>query len=113
MSRSRTAACRTTSAAPSRTETACCCKRPKAPKTYASLTLQVHSPRWDKVSMLFIRDDEAEEAWRIIDPMMKTRSAGDVPLQVTQPAKRTIRTGAPEGTTPGTGKVSEDRRWGR
>jgi glucose-6-phosphate 1-dehydrogenase len=31
--------------------------------------------------MLFIHGDEAEEAWRIIDPMMKTWTAGDVPMQ--------------------------------
>jgi len=31
--------------------------------------------------MLFIRGDEAEEAWRIIDPVVKVGSAGDVPMQ--------------------------------
>ena len=31
--------------------------------------------------MLFIRGDEAEEARRIIDPVMKAWSAGDVPIQ--------------------------------
>jgi glucose-6-phosphate 1-dehydrogenase len=31
--------------------------------------------------MLFIRGDEAEEAWRIIDPVMKAWSAAGVPLQ--------------------------------
>jgi glucose-6-phosphate 1-dehydrogenase len=31
--------------------------------------------------MLFIRGDEAEEAWRIIDPVMEAWSTGDVPLQ--------------------------------
>ena len=30
---------------------------------------------------LFIRGDEAEEAWRIIDPVMSAWSAGDVPMQ--------------------------------
>lgn len=30
---------------------------------------------------LFIRGDEAEEAWRIVDPVMKAWSAGDVPMQ--------------------------------
>jgi glucose-6-phosphate 1-dehydrogenase len=35
----------------------------------------------DLVPMLFIRGDEAEEAWRIIDPVMKAWSAGDVPMQ--------------------------------
>lgn len=43
--RSRTAACRITSVAPSRTGAACC-RRRRAPETYASLTLQVNSPRW-------------------------------------------------------------------
>jgi glucose-6-phosphate 1-dehydrogenase len=31
--------------------------------------------------MLFIRGDEAEEAWRIVDPVMKAWSAGKVPMQ--------------------------------
>jgi glucose-6-phosphate 1-dehydrogenase len=31
--------------------------------------------------MLFIRGDEADEAWRIIDPVMKAWSAGDVPMR--------------------------------
>jgi len=31
--------------------------------------------------MLFIRGDEAEEAWRIVDPVMTAWSAGDVPMQ--------------------------------
>jgi glucose-6-phosphate 1-dehydrogenase len=31
--------------------------------------------------MLFIRGDEAEEAWRIIDPVMNAWSAGAVPMQ--------------------------------
>jgi glucose-6-phosphate 1-dehydrogenase len=31
--------------------------------------------------MLFIRGDEAEESWRIIDPVMKAWAAGDVPMQ--------------------------------
>jgi glucose-6-phosphate 1-dehydrogenase len=31
--------------------------------------------------MLFIRGDEAEEAWRIIDPVMNAWSAGHVPMQ--------------------------------
>ena len=32
-------------------------------------------------TMLFIRGDEAEEAWRIIDPVMAAWAAGDVPMQ--------------------------------
>jgi glucose-6-phosphate 1-dehydrogenase len=35
----------------------------------------------DRDPMLFIRGDEAEEAWRIIDPVVQTWSAGTVPLQ--------------------------------
>ena len=31
--------------------------------------------------VLFIGGDEAEEAWRILDPVMKAWSAGDVPMQ--------------------------------
>ena len=31
--------------------------------------------------MLFIRGDEAEEAWRIVEPVMRGWSAGAVPLQ--------------------------------
>jgi glucose-6-phosphate 1-dehydrogenase len=31
--------------------------------------------------MLFITSDEAEEAWRIIDPVMNSWSVDDVPLQ--------------------------------
>ena len=31
--------------------------------------------------MLFIRGDEAEESWRIIDPVMQAWSAGQVPMQ--------------------------------
>ena len=31
--------------------------------------------------MLFIRGDEAEEAWRIIDPVTRAWSAGHVPMQ--------------------------------
>jgi glucose-6-phosphate 1-dehydrogenase len=31
--------------------------------------------------MLLIRGDEADEAWRIIDPVMNAWTAGDVPMQ--------------------------------
>jgi glucose-6-phosphate 1-dehydrogenase len=31
--------------------------------------------------MLFITSDEAEEAWRVIDPVLNAWSTGDVPLQ--------------------------------
>ena len=63
--------------------------------------------------MLFIRGDEAEEAWRIIDPVMKAWSAGDVPMQEYPAGQEDHAVGAPDGTIPGTGKVSEDRRGGR
>ncbi|GAA4410384.1 glucose-6-phosphate dehydrogenase [Fodinibacter luteus] len=35
----------------------------------------------DNDPMLFIRGDEAEESWRIVDPVMQAWSAGAVPLQ--------------------------------
>ena len=31
--------------------------------------------------MLFIRGDEAEESWRIVDPVVQAWSAGDIPIQ--------------------------------
>ena len=31
--------------------------------------------------MLFIRGDEAEESWRIVDPVMQAWAAGQVPMQ--------------------------------
>ena len=31
--------------------------------------------------MLFIRGDEAEESWRVIDPVMTSWAAGVVPMQ--------------------------------
>jgi glucose-6-phosphate 1-dehydrogenase len=44
---------------------------------YAHLILQMlHND-----PMLFIRGDEAEESWRIIDPVMKAWAAGQVPMQ--------------------------------
>ena len=63
--------------------------------------------------MLFIRGDEAGEAWRIIDPVMNAWTAGDVPMQQYPVGQEDHAVGAPEGTIPGTGKVSEDRRGGR
>ena len=63
--------------------------------------------------MLFIRGDEAEEAWRIIDPVMNAWTAGDVPMQEYPAGQEDHAVGAPEGTIPGTDKVSEDRRGGR
>ena len=63
--------------------------------------------------MLFIRGGEAEEAWRIIDPVMSARTAGDVPMQEYPAGQQDHAVGAPEGTIPGTGEVSEDRRGGR
>jgi len=44
---------------------------------YANLVLEMLK----RDPMLFIRGDEAEEAWRIIDPVMSAWSAGDVPMQ--------------------------------
>jgi glucose-6-phosphate 1-dehydrogenase len=48
---------------------------------YANLVLEML--RADPT--LFIRGDEAEEAWRIVDPVMSAWAAGDVPMQ-TYPA---------------------------
>jgi len=44
---------------------------------YAHLILEMLNSN----PMLFIRGDEAEEAWRIIDPVMKAWTAGGVPMQ--------------------------------
>jgi glucose-6-phosphate 1-dehydrogenase len=44
---------------------------------YANLILEMLN--WDP--MLVTRGDEAEEAWRIIDPVMKAWSSGDVPMR--------------------------------
>ena len=48
---------------------------PRSP--YANLILQM----LQKDPMLFIRGDEAEEAWRIIDPVQHAWSAGEVTVQ--------------------------------
>ena len=50
---------------------------PSQRSAYANLILEML--RSDPT--LFIRGDEAEEAWRVIDPVMKAWSAGDVPMQ--------------------------------
>ena len=68
--------------------------RPTAPsaRRRAASSKPLHAPRFTAYAypiqetvkggpVLFIRGDEAEEAWPIIDPVMKARSAGDVPLQ--------------------------------
>jgi glucose-6-phosphate 1-dehydrogenase len=44
---------------------------------YANLVLEM----LNSDATLLIRGDEAEESWRIIDPVMRAWSAGDVPLQ--------------------------------
>jgi glucose-6-phosphate 1-dehydrogenase len=59
--------------------------------------------------MLFIRGDEAEEAWRIVDPVMNA----NVPLQEYPAGQEDRAAEAPEGTIPGTDEVSDDRRGGR
>ena len=53
--------------------------RSTAPRFTAYAHLILEMLRSDP--MLFIRGDEAEEAWRIIDPVMAAWSAGDVPMQ--------------------------------
>ena len=50
----------------------------RSPHTaYANLVLEM----LNSDATLLIRGDEAEESWRIIDPVMKAWSAGDVPMQ--------------------------------
>jgi glucose-6-phosphate 1-dehydrogenase len=50
----------------------------RSPHTaYANLILEM----LNSDATLLIRGDEAEESWRIIDPVMKAWSAGDVPMQ--------------------------------
>jgi glucose-6-phosphate 1-dehydrogenase len=44
---------------------------------YANLILEM----LQQDATLFIRGDEAEESWRVVDPVMKAWSAGDVPMQ--------------------------------
>ena len=51
--------------------------RPPRFTAYAHLILEML--RGDP--MLFIRGDEAEESWRIVDPVMQAWSAGEVPMQ--------------------------------
>jgi glucose-6-phosphate 1-dehydrogenase len=53
--------------------------RSKEPRftAYAHLILEM----LNNDPMLFIRGDEAEESWRVIDPVMTAWSAGDVPMQ--------------------------------
>jgi glucose-6-phosphate 1-dehydrogenase len=50
-----------------------------APRFTAYANLILHMLRSDP--MLFIRGDEAEESWRIIDPVMTAWAAGEVPMQ--------------------------------
>ena len=50
----------------------------RSPHTaYANLVLEM----LNSDATLLIRGDEAEESWRIIDPVMRAWSAGDVPMQ--------------------------------
>jgi glucose-6-phosphate 1-dehydrogenase len=53
--------------------------RTTPPRFTAYANLVIEMLRGDP--MLFIRGDEAEESWRIIDPVMQAWSAGDVPMQ--------------------------------
>ena len=85
--------------------------RPAPPRFTACAHLILDMPNSDP--MLFIRGDEAEEAWRIIDPVMNARTAGDVPTREYPAGQEDHAVGAPEGTIAGTGKVSQDRRGGR
>jgi glucose-6-phosphate 1-dehydrogenase len=62
--------------------------------------------------MLFIRG-RTDEAWRTIDPVMTAWTAGGVPMRQYPAGQEDHAVGTPEGTIPGTDKVSEDRRGGR
>lgn len=53
--------------------------RSTKPKFTAYANLILAALRSDP--MLFIRADEAEEAWRVVDPVMRAWAAGDVPMQ--------------------------------
>jgi glucose-6-phosphate 1-dehydrogenase len=52
---------------------------PTSPRFAAYTNLILEMLKTDP--MLFIRGDESEEAWRIVDPVMKAWSAGSVPMQ--------------------------------
>src|SRR5918997_1242038 len=70
----------TTLNGPERTTQSCkleACSAPPQFPAYAHLILQMLNNQ----PMLFILGDEAEEAWRIVDPVMKAWSGGNVPLQ--------------------------------
>jgi glucose-6-phosphate 1-dehydrogenase len=70
----------TTLSGPDQTAESCVLEaRSEPPRftAYAHLILQMLNSR----PMLFIRGDEAEEAWRITEPVMRAWSAGDVPMQ--------------------------------
>jgi glucose-6-phosphate 1-dehydrogenase len=53
--------------------------RPPASRRSAYANLVMNMLRRDP--MLFIRGDEVEESWRVVDPVMKAWRAGEVPLQ--------------------------------
>ena len=73
--------------------------RPAPPRFTACAHLILDMPNSDP--MLFIRGDEAEEAWRIIDPVMNAWSAGDVSMQDYPAGQEDHAVGAAEGTIPG------------
>ena len=66
--------------------------------------------------MLFIRSDEADEAWRIIDPVMAAWAAGDVPMQeyaagtAPRPARSDAFVIAAHGVYSGIGSASRGGR---
>ena len=77
--------------------------RPPDPRHAQQQPDAVHPRRRSRRGLAhhLIRGDEAEEAWRIIDPVTKAWTAGDVPMSNTQPAKRTMRSGLRKGRSPG------------
>ena len=81
--------------------------RSTAPRfsAYANLILEM----LQRDPMLFIRGDEAEESWRIIDPVMKAWAGGHVPMQEF-PAGQTPPGPSPPGHLPGSLRDDPSRK---
>jgi glucose-6-phosphate 1-dehydrogenase len=73
--------------------------RPAAPRFPACAHPIRHMLNSDP--MPFLRGDEAEEAWRIVDPGDERLVSRTSPCRGTQPAKRTMRSGLRKGRSPG------------
>ncbi|MGE5763239.1 MAG: glucose-6-phosphate dehydrogenase [Mycobacterium leprae] len=70
----------TTLNGPERTAETCQLEARSTPPRLAAYAHLIHQMLQND-PMLFIRGDEAEEAWRIIDPVLAAWSQGDVPMQ--------------------------------